>query len=441
MIFGIDLGTTNSLIGRGDTLVTGLVSSAVNLKSNSQVARDEYGDGVYSSYKVDMSTSDDGKLPILASSIILKKLASLVAVNFGAVLSEVIISVPASFTTIQRQAVYEAGKKAGLYVKGLINEPTAAAIYACCNQPNLVVVYDLGGGTFDISIVDNRSGAYTVVAFDGCILGGDNLDSYLTEKVMSNKSVPIRLRTKDNKTLLKYACRKAKEEIQRTHCDATIIVDNSEFHIEDTLTVEDYKSALHVVFGKTITMTNYLIDKYISQSESPKLVFVGGSSICPYLQEMVNLACGIPVLETDAQGDFIVAKGVAKYAKMVEDGIAYDIVEDVTKRLSVEMIDGRTKTILDSNSIIPCSSVVSVTNPKPTRRLEICLCQGNNIMACDNDYIGTLGFDYGREVDTEEGQVEVKVSVGVDGIITLSAYEMLFGEDTAQEIKLKLTKE
>ena len=131
MYFGIDLGTTNSLIGSGDMLFSGLVSSSVDVKNGKQVSRDEVGEDIVSSYKVDMTTGTEGELAIGCSSVILKTLADHVTNTTGFPVNDVVISVPAKFTHTQRQAVYKAGEKAGLNVVGLINEPTAAAIFVC----------------------------------------------------------------------------------------------------------------------------------------------------------------------------------------------------------------------------------------------------------------------------------------------------------------------
>lgn len=441
MIFGIDLGTTNSLIGTGDELLSNLVSSNVDMKKKKQVARDYVSEDVVSSYKTDMSMGDSGKLSIEASAVILKELANQGTRRYGEEVKEVVISVPAYFSTSQREAVYKAAEIAGLEVKGLLNEPTAASIYICKDMKDLVVVYDLGGGTFDVTIVDSRLGNYSVIATDGIILGGDNLDRAIVEDAIKDCKIPIRFRTKTALSEMKSKMRLAKEQIQRTR--STVFVDLSEYgaKCEYQLTEDKYKQIVKDVFGRTIQMTSYLICKNIPSDEDPKIIFVGGSSACPYLRELLKeellLEDGLRLEEitSDVNPDLVVAKGVALYAKMMYDGVARDCVEDVTKRLCIEDSNGKSITIIDSNSIIPCRNTVTVNNSEKSDRLCLRLYQGDSLVAKKNDYIGTLEFDYGHEVAPDEGLVEVTVEVSNDGIISLTAEDVLsFG--LAQSVKL-----
>ena len=152
MIYGIDLGTTYSLIGNNDILYTGLVASAVDLGTKQQTNVDAIGEDIIHSYKVNMTTGEMGKTPILCSSIVLKKLVDEANKKSGEPSKDVIISVPAKFTNTQREATWTAALNAGLNPRGLINEPTAAALYMCKDYKDLLIVYDLGGGTFDVTI-------------------------------------------------------------------------------------------------------------------------------------------------------------------------------------------------------------------------------------------------------------------------------------------------
>lgn len=436
MVYGIDLGTTNSLIGSGDELYSGLVSSSVDIKKREQVSRDKVSEDIISSYKTNMSVGADGKLPVECSSVILKKLAQLASDKTDENVKDVVISVPAYFSTSQREAVYKAAHKAGLNVKCLINEPTAAAIYVCRNMKDLVVVFDLGGGTFDITIVDSRLGNYSVLATDGKVLGGDDLDDALCNEVISKCKVPIRYRSNERMKVLKARVRLAKEEIQRTQ--QTVKIDMSDFGITGSydLTEEIYKQMVADVFHDTIVRTYYLIHNNIPINEKPKLVFVGGSTACPYLRKMVKDAIEIDVVECPTKPDFIVAKGTALYAKMIEEGTAMEMVEDVTKRLCIEDKLGNSITIIESNSIVPAVGSIIVSNSTRGNKMDIKLYQGDSYVACKNAYIGTLIYDYGREVEEGEGLVEIITNVSHDGVISLKAYEVLFGESSMQEISL-----
>lgn len=436
MIFGIDLGTTNSLIGIGDNLLTGLVSSNVNVATKSQVKRDVVGEDIVSSYKTNMSVSPDGQLSIQCSAIVLKELARLGSRRYGEEVKDVVISVPAYFSTSQREAVYKAAEIAKLNVKALINEPTAAALYLCKDVKDLIVVYDLGGGTFDVSIVDSRTGVYSVIATDGIVLGGDDLDMAIVQDAIDQCKIPIRYRSKTSLKYLKSKMRLAKEEIQKTKSD--VFVELSDYGVKKdyVLTPDRYREIIYDVFGKTISMTEAIISRNIPMCEVPKVVFVGGSSSCPFLKDILKKEIELEEIESDINPDLIVAKGVSIYAEMLNDGKAETYVEDVTKRLCIEDENGRGVTIIDSNSIIPCRNSITVSNSVTGDTLSLKLYQGDSIVAKNNDYIGTLVYDYGREVEKNDGIVEVTVEVSSDGVITLHANEVLFGDDYAQEIKL-----
>lgn len=436
-VVGIDLGTTNSLVGIGNNLLSSLVSSNVDIKRREQVGRDVVSEDVVSSYKTNMSMGQEGELSVECSAVILKKLAELAERRLGEQVDEAVISVPAYFSTSQREAVRKAADKAGLKVLRLINEPTAAAIYVCRDIKDLIVVYDLGGGTFDISIVDSRMGSYAVIATDGKDKGGDDLDEALAAEVFKACKVPIRYRKSYNQRVLRGKMRLAKEQIQKTKAD--VEVDISEFGVSQkyVLTVERYKEIVKEVFWDTVKRTMYIVNRYIPNNEKPKIVFVGGSTNCPYLKEMLLNEIDMEEIKSDINPDLIVAKGAALYADMMDKGIANDIVEDVTKRLCIEDKFDNSITVIDSNSIIPCRGTIVVDNDKKSSSLSLKLYQGDQLVAKNNAYIGELEYNYGRMVEAGDGLVEVTVNIDLDGIVSLSAQELLKGEVSKQEIRLK----
>lgn len=436
MIFGIDLGTTNSLIGIGDTLLTGLISSNVDTNKKKQIKRDIVSDSIVSSYKTDMSMGTEGQLAVQCSAIILKELARLGERRYGEKVEEVVISVPAYFSTSQREAVYKAAEIAGLTVKALINEPTAAALYLCRDIKDLIVVYDLGGGTFDVSIVDSRTGTYSVIATDGIVLGGDDLDIAMVNAAIMECKIPIRFRSKQCIKQIRNKMRLAKEEIQKTRSDVYVDLSDYNANKDYILTENKYKKLVREVFGRTINMTNFIVNRNIPSCEKPKVVFVGGSSNCPYLKEMLKEEIEIEEIESDINSDLVVARGVAIYAEMMNQGKAKGFIEDVTKRLCIEEASGKSITIIESNTIIPCRSTITVSNSEDCDKLRLKLYQGDSIIAKNNSYIGTLIYDYGHIVNAQEGIVEVTVEVSADGIILLSANEILFGDEYIQKITL-----
>ena len=425
MICGIDLGTTNSVIGYGEELYTGLVSSSVDVKTKSQVERDKVDDNVVSSYKVNMTTGESGKLPVACASIILRDLVNKASQRSGEYIEEIVISVPAKFSHTQRQAVWDAAEKAGLVVRGLINEPTAAAIYVCRDVKDLVVVYDLGGGTFDVTILDPRAGNYFVIATDGDgRLAGDNFDDALADIALKEQNVRIRFCTPTNKKILMSKIRIAKEAMQKSGLPQYI--DMEIFSVPDwKLTKEVYIDTMKKVFASTVRLTKQLIQMNLMDTEEPKLVFVGGSTACPFLRKWVKEETGLSVIDCEIQPDLIVAKGVALYAEMVENGTATVEVDDVTKCLCIEDNIGMAEVIVEKNTLIPVSEVRIFDNAERTQYLNINLYQGDSIYCKENEYIGTLIYDYGEVREVGDGQVEVEITVDHDGRISLACTDIL----------------
>lgn len=434
MIVGIDLGTTYSLVGHGDDMYSGLVSSSVDVSTGKQCDRDLYGENIISSYKVNMTTGPEGELPIQCSSVILKTLTDRASMVTGQECKDVVISVPAKFSHTQREAVVRAAESAGLNMKGLINEPTAAAIYVCRDMKDLIVVYDLGGGTFDVTVIDSRAGNYYVLASDGRILAGDDFDKAIMEDIFEEKKPKFRYRVASNRKKLLHFIRIAKESLQKTF--STQYIDLSDFGINGCyeLTPAKYINIMQAVFAETITLTLRIINMSLGNLEKPKMVFVGGSTACPYLREWVLSQTRLECIPCNDQPDYIVAKGVALYASMIEDGSAEREVEDVTRRLSIEDKTGQSITIIEKNTTIPVEQALSVQNEIESDKLEINLYQGDSILCMDNTYIGTLIYQYDEVKKPGEGIVEISVIVDRNGRVNLSGCDILTG--TVQSVEL-----
>lgn len=433
MVCGIDLGTTYSLIGHGENLYSDLVASAVDLKTKQQIDLDLINPNVVHSYKTDMTTGEMGELPISCSSIVLKKLADIASKRIGETVTDVVISVPAKFTTTQREATWRAAQLAGLNPRGLINEPTAAAIYACKDYKDLIVVYDLGGGTFDVTILDSRTGQYYVVATDGNgKLAGDNLDMAIADYIMKESHVPIMKKSKVNLLELYKKCRHAKENITR-YADSQFI-EFPDMGIAFTLTRDKYIELMKTTFQPTIDLTLNVIRNSLMEFDKPKLLFVGGSTADGFLREWVKDELGLEEFNIDCNPSFIVARGVSLYAEMVEDGRADIEINDVTDRLSIELASGITETIIEKNSVIPTSETHLICNDEDTRYINLNLYQGDGVMAVQNSYIGTLVYDYGQVMAKGTGVVDVEVRVDRNGHVTLLATDLTRNE--TQEIKL-----
>ncbi len=437
-ICGIDLGTTNSLIGHGEELYSGLVSSSVNVREKRQTTRDDVSDDVVSSYKVNMTTGSSGELPIACSSIILSTLCAMATKRTGEYIEDIVVSVPAKFSHTQRQAVWKAAEDAGLTMHGLINEPTAAAIYVCRDMKDLVVVYDLGGGTFDVTILDSRAGNYFVVATDGNgHLAGDNFDRAMADEALREFNVKTRFRSKQAVKRLINSIRRAKEALQRT--GLTQYVDMSEFGCSTDweMTLDKYIRIMKAVFQPTVDLTNQIVQVNLMDYEHPKIVFVGGSTACPYLRQWVCEETNLTPVECNEPPDYIVAKGVALYAEMLENGTAYQEVDDVTKCLCIENNLGMAEVVIEKNTIIPTSEVKTFDNTEDTRYLNINLYQGDSLYCKDNDYIGTLIYDYGEVRPAHEGIVEIEITVDHDGRVSLMCTDIMRNDTQKIDLVIK----
>lgn len=424
MICGIDLGTTYSLIGHGDDIFTGLVASAVDLETKQQVDIEEVNENIMSSYKIDMTTGDEGKVPVICSSIVLRKLADMASKRIGEEVKDVVISVPAKFTSTQRRATWQAAEMAGLNPRGLLNEPTAAALCACQDYKDLIVVYDLGGGTFDVTILDARTGYYYVIATDGNgKLAGDNFDRAIAAEVLKECKVPIRMRSKVNMAILTKCCRHAKEDMANTGLNQ--FIDVPELSVSYTLKLDKFVEIMKKTFASTIELTQKVISMNLMEHDEPKILFVGGSTANKYLREWVLEETGLEEFDFDYNPSYTVAHGISIYAKMVEEGREKMEIADVTDQLSIALDTGLADVIIEKNSVIPITESHMLSNDIKSRYLTVDLYQGENIVCTENTYIGTLKFDYGEEREAGDGLVDVEVTVDRDGQVTLRCTDIL----------------
>jgi len=438
MVFGIDLGTTNSLIGAGDILYTDLVSSNVDLERKKQVGRDMHGKSIISSYKTDMSIGESGELSRVCSSIVLDKLAMIAERVSGEDVCDVCISVPAYFATTQREAVKKAAEDAGLNLRRIVNEPTAAAICVCRHRKDFIIVYDLGGGTFDVTLIDARDGSYQTIATDGQILGGDDLDAELVNYVIKKAGIKMRYRTPENRAHLRSEVRLAKESIQNTGVDALVDIPYMGVLEPCKITVADYESIVEEVFAPTIQRTLAIIDQYVPAYEQPKIIYTGGSTYCPYLMKLLRSEITLEELTYDYPKDKLVAYGIAYIAKLVEEGKDTILISNVTKRLSIERDDGSSIILIENNTIIPCNTRYPLFNIREASSIKIRLYQGNNYMAKENDFIGEMEYDYGEVVPAHIGVVNVDIRVSYDGYVVVKAFGLAEDETQAREMKLQL---
>ncbi|MDR1523291.1 MAG: Hsp70 family protein [Endomicrobium sp.] len=424
-IYGIDLGTTYSMIGLRDNLLSGLVPSIANV--NTKLAGEKLlnDEKAKRSFKVNMSLGKEGNISIYASALVLRELKTIAG---GDSVTDVIISVPAYFSDNQRQATLKAASLVKLKVHALINEPTAAAIYIGQNRKSLFVVYDLGGGTFDVSIVDGRFGYYDVQASDGCILGGDNLDILILKYLVKAASISRHRLTERDRFRLAMLARDVKHAIQKTRMDIT--VDLTGYGAGEINFTEDiYIDLMKMCFADTVSKTKQVIHEYIPEGDDYDVVLVGGSIRCPYLQKWITEEIKAP-LEIKYNPDEAVARGVSLYADMFSKNLSAKMLSDVTKALSVELSDGTVQRVIDSNSKIPTEESLLLVNDRDSDKICVNLYQGDSILAKDNECIGQLIYSFTDQKRAGEGEVIVTVTVENNGLILVKCKELLGQEQS-----------
>jgi len=426
-MYGIDLGTTNSLLcyydKATDTSVdlSGLIPSFVNMVTNEagKDIKDKYYAGdvedVLSSYKIDMSMSSSGEYARFASSLVLQKIGTITK-------DPVVITVPAYFTDTQRKATLKSAQDAGLIVNTIINEPTAAALYYTRNTKEKIIVYDLGGGTFDVSVIDTTEGIYDVVMTDGLDIGGDNLDSAIQSDLYGTCGLRRHRLPKDADKVIKSACETLKLAVQKNGNGSLNFPEYADAFKSTVyfLNAEKYTEIVKKTFYVTIMKLMNLIRESGYNKSDLKLILVGGSTHDPYL---VKLISDIMIPEpVTYDPDKIVAMGASYYNYLFSIG-EVSTVSDVAKAISVALSDGTADILIPANSKIPISRTKMYNNTIKCDKLLLNVLQGNSNRAVLNDLIGELSYAYNCIKEPHEGNVKVNLSVGLGGIINLSVKE------------------
>lgn len=420
-IYGIDLGTTNSILGYGNELLTGLVPSVVNLDTGKTGASEKDNPNAIRSFKMDISTGKEGERSLVASAHVLNKLREEAGLE-GRI--KAVITVPADFNDAQRRATMKAAEMVNIEVASLINEPTAASLYITQGRKTVAIVFDLGGGTFDVSVIDSRFGNYDVQYSEGDThCGGDDLDKLIMKYIMKEAKIMLFRLSKEQQFRLQQLSTSIKIRMQKERHN--FVVDLSEYGAGQLLfTEESYIRLMKLAFMKCITILRHVIDNSIGYGTPFELVMVGGSTRCPYLREWVEHEIGTKCVDMDYDPDLAVAHGAALYASLYESGEADIFVSDVTKALSIGLYDGTVRNIIPQNSKVPIEEDVMLTNPTEVDKLILSLYQGDSGFIQNQDYIGTLTYDYGRMVAPRAGNVIVTVLVESSGRVKLTCKEI-----------------
>ncbi|MDR1800704.1 MAG: molecular chaperone DnaK [Lachnospiraceae bacterium] len=466
-IIGIDLGTTNSCVavmeGGQPTVIANTEGSRT---TPSVVAFTKAGERLVgepakrqavtnaertiSSIKREMGsdfkvTIDDKKYsPQEISAMILQKLKADAESYLGEKVTEAVITVPAYFNDAQRQATKDAGKIAGLDVKRIINEPTAAALaYGLDNEKEQkIMVYDLGGGTFDVSIIDIGDGVIEVLSTAGNNrLGGDDFDQKLTEYMLAEfkKTEGVDL-SKDKMALqrLKEAAEKAKKELSSattTNINLPFITATNEGpkHFDMNLTRAKFEELIHDLIDKTTEpVKRALSDAGLNPSELGQVLLVGGSTRIPAVQELVKRLTGKEPSKTLNPDECVALGASVQGGKLAGDAGAGDVLLlDVTPlSLSIETLGGVATKLIERNTTIPTkkSQVFSTAADNQTA-VDINVVQGERQFAKDNKSLGQFRLDGIPPAPRGIPQIEVTFDIDANGIVNVSAKDLGTGKE------------
>lgn len=466
-IIGIDLGTTNSCVAVMEGGKPVIIANTEGTRTTpSVVAFTKAGerlvgepakrqavtnsDKTISSIKRHMGTDfkvsiDDKKFsPQEISAMILQKLKSDAESYLGEKLTEAVITVPAYFNDAQRQATKDAGKIAGLDVKRIINEPTAAALaYGLDNEnEQKIMVYDLGGGTFDVSIIEIGDGVIEVLATSGDNkLGGDDFDDkvtrYMIEEFKKTEGVDLSL---DKMALqrLKEAAEKAKKELSSattTNINLPFITATSEGpkHFDMNLTRAKFDELTHDLVERTAApVTNALRDAGINASELSKVLLVGGSTRVPAVQDKVKQLTGQEPSKTLNPDECVALGASIQGGKLAGDAGAGDILLlDVTPlSLSIETMGGVATRLIERNTTIPTKkSQIFSTAADNQSAVDINVVQGERQFAKDNKSLGQFRLDGIPPARRGVPQIEVTFDIDANGIVNVSAKDLGTGRE------------
>jgi len=466
-IIGIDLGTTNSCVSVMECGQPVVIPNAEGMRTTpSVVAFTKNGerlvgetakrqavtnaDRTISSIKRHMGTdykvNIDGKSysPQEISAMILQKLKADAEAYLGEKVTEAVITVPAYFNDAQRQATKDAGKIAGLDVKRIINEPTAAALaYGLDNEKEQkIMVYDLGGGTFDVSIIDIGDGVIEVLSTNGDTkLGGDDVDNVLTNYFIADfkNKEGVDLST-DKMALqrLKEAAEKAKKELSSsttTNINLPFITATSEGpkHFELDLTRAKFEELIHDIIERTaIPVQNALKDAGLTASDIGKVLLVGGSTRIPAVQAKVAQLTGKEASKNLNPDECVAIGASIQGGKLAGDSGAGDILLlDVTPlSLSIETMGGVATKLIERNTTIPTrKSQVFSTAADNQSAVDINVVQGERQFAKDNKSLGQFRLDGIAPAPRGIPQIEVTFDIDANGIVNVSAKDLGTGRE------------
>ena len=466
-IIGIDLGTTNSCVAVMEGGQPTVIANKEGARTTpSVVAFTKNGDrlvgepakrqavtnaeNTVSSIKRDMGTDNGRTLngkkysPQQISAMILQKLKDDAESYLGEKVSEAVITVPAYFNDAQRQATKDAGKIAGLDVKRIINEPTAAALaYGLDNEKEQkIMVYDLGGGTFDVSIIEIGDGVIEVLSTNGDThLGGDDFDERIMAWMVSEFKAKEGVDLSGDKMAmqrLKEAAEKAKKELSSattTNINLPFITATAEGpkHFDMDLSRAKFEDLIRDLVEKTaIPVQNAMKDAGLTNADLGKVLLVGGSTRVPCVQEKVRQLTGQEPSKSLNPDECVAIGAAIQGGKLAGDAGAGDVLLlDVTPlTLSIETMGGIATPLIERNTTIPTkkSQIFSTAADNQTA-VDINVLQGERKFARDNKSLGQFRLDGIPPAMRGVPQIEVTFDIDANGIVTVSAKDLGTGKE------------